>query len=241
VAEQGTRRRVLCRQKHRIDKKQGTTTKGVQALLSSASRDAHSMLLLQLQCANMRLPLRLLPRLCLECQLLLKLPWRWRHLWLSSIFDLWLISLFIYLSANSNIQSPLDFPGNGGDLRTQFPLDAVKVEAVLVGDEIDCEAEVSEATRTADPMQIRLRILGKIKVDDYVYGLNIDTSRQQITADKVSTRPGAKVVEDAVAVGLEHLCMAVETGVPQFGDLLGEQLDAIGRVAKNDGLIYLEL
>lgn len=56
--------------------------------------------------------------------------------------------------------------------------------------------------------------------------------------------PGASVpelVEDAVAVGLLHLGVDVEARVAQLGDLLGQQLDAVHRVAEDDGLVDLEL
>ncbi len=48
-------------------------------------------------------------------------------------------------------------------------------------------------------------------------------------------------MEDSVSVGLEHLGVDVEARVPKLGDLLGEQLDAIDRVAEYDRLVNLEL
>lgn len=35
--------------------------------------------------------------------------------------------------------------------------------------------------------------------------------------------------------------MRVKARVAEFGDLLGEELDAVGRVAEDDGLVDLEL
>jgi hypothetical protein len=48
-------------------------------------------------------------------------------------------------------------------------------------------------------------------------------------------------VEDTVAMRLEHLGVRVEAGVAEFGNLLGEQLDSVCRVAEDDGLVDLEL
>ena len=53
--------------------------------------------------------------------------------------------------------------------------------------------------------------------------------------------PVSEVMEHAVAVALDHLGMNVEAGVPQFRDLLGQQLHAVHRVAEDDGLIDLQL
>ena len=60
-------------------------------------------------------------------------------------------------------------------------------------------------------------------------------------ADEVAADAVAEVVEDAVAVVLEHLGVRVEARVAEFGDLLGEELDAVGGVAEDDGLVDLEL
>ena len=48
-------------------------------------------------------------------------------------------------------------------------------------------------------------------------------------------------MENAVAVALHHLGMDVEARVSQLGDLLGQQLHTIHRVAEDDGLVDLKL
>ena len=48
-------------------------------------------------------------------------------------------------------------------------------------------------------------------------------------------------MEDAVTSRLKHARVRVEAGVSQLGDLLREKLDAVGGVAENDRLVYLEL
>lgn len=42
-------------------------------------------------------------------------------------------------------------------------------------------------------------------------------------------------------MGLLHLRVGVETRVAKFSDLLGEELDTVGRVTKDDRLVNLEL
>ena len=60
-------------------------------------------------------------------------------------------------------------------------------------------------------MKVGLRVLREIEVDDDVYGLNIDTASEEVRADEVAADAVTEVVEDAVAVGLQHLGVRVET------------------------------
>lgn len=90
-------------------------------------------------------------------------------------------------------------------------------------------------------MEVRFAVLGEVEVDDDVHGLDIDTTREEVGTDEVAAYTVAEVVEDAITMGLEHLCMGVETGVAQFGDFLCQELDSVGAVAEDDGLVDLEL
>ena len=66
------------------------------------------------------------------------------------------------------------------DLGAQLLLDAVQVEAVIVGDEVDGKAQVPEAPRAAHPVQVSFRVLGEVKVDHNVDGLDVDASCEQV-------------------------------------------------------------
>ena len=66
------------------------------------------------------------------------------------------------------VEVSVDVLGNGFDLRAQLLLDFVHVEAVLECDEVDGEAQVTEAAAATDAMQVCLSALGKVKVDDHV-------------------------------------------------------------------------
>ena len=90
-------------------------------------------------------------------------------------------------------------------------------------------------------MQIGFGVLGEIEVDDDVDGLDVDSTGEQIGAHEVAADTVAEVVEDSVSGGLGHLCVAVEAGVAQLGDLLGKKLDTVGGVAEDDGLVDLQL
>jgi hypothetical protein len=100
---------------------------------------------------------------------------------------------------------------------------------------------VSEPSTPSDPVQIRFCVFGEIKVDDDIDGLDVDASSEEVCADEVAADPLAKVVEDAVSVGLEHFCVRVETGVAAFGDAFCEEFDSVCRIAEYDGLVDLKL
>mmetsp|Transcript_46946 Transcript_46946/g.78217 ORF Transcript_46946/g.78217 Transcript_46946/m.78217 type:complete len:419 (-) Transcript_46946:177-1433(-) len=134
----------------------------------------------------------------------------------------------------------VDDSGDGADLGAEFLLDLVEVEAVIVGDEVDGKTEVTKAARTTDTMEVGLSVLGKVKVDDDVDGLDVDTACEEIRGDKVAATTVSKVVEDAVAVLLLHAGVDEEARVTEFGDLLGKELDTLHRVAEDDGLVDLE-
>ena len=60
-------------------------------------------------------------------------------------------------------------------------------------------------------MKVGLRVLREIEINDDVYCLNIDTTSEEVGADKVTANALAEVVEDSVTVRLEHLRVGVET------------------------------
>jgi len=56
-------------------------------------------------------------------------------------------------------------------------------------------------------MEVCFRIFGEIKVDDDIDGLDVDAARKKVGADEVAANTIAKVVENAVAVRLQHFGM----------------------------------
>jgi len=51
-------------------------------------------------------------------------------------------------------------------------------------------------------MQISFRHFGKIKVDNNVHSLNVDTTCEQVAADKIPTETLTEVVENTIAIFL---------------------------------------
>lgn len=140
-----------------------------------------------------------------------------------------------------DVEILFDDRGNGLDLGAELLLYPVQVEPVFPVDQIDGQAQMSKTTRSTNAVQIRLSVLWEIEVDDNVDSLDIDTTSQQIGADKVSAYAIPEIVENTVAVVLEHASVRVEAGVSQLSDLLSQQLDTVGGVTEDDRLVDLQL
>jgi hypothetical protein len=131
-----------------------------------------------------------------------------------------LLSLSSHLRA---VELLLDVRRNGLDLRPQLLLDAVKVEPVVVRNEVDRQTQVAEAPRPPDAVQIGLAVFREVEVDDNVDRLDVDAAREEVGADEVAAEAVAEVVEDAVAVGLRRVergffCWAFCWGVSRRGE-----------------------
>ena len=140
-----------------------------------------------------------------------------------------------------DIQALIDRLRDGLNLGAQVPLDVVQVEAIFPVDQIDGQAKMTVPAGSTNAMEVGLGILGEIKVDDDVDGLDIDTAGEQIRAHKVSANAIAEIVENAVSRLLGHLGVAVEARISEFGNLLGQQFHSVRRVTEDDGLVDLEL
>lgn len=76
-------------------------------------------------------------------------------------------------------------------------------------------------------MKVCFRIFGEIEVDNDIYGLDINTSSKEIRTYEITANTIPEVMEDTVAVVLEHFRVRVETRVAKFRDFLGKQLDTV--------------
>ena len=126
------------------------------------------------------------------------------------------------VASGGDIKCTIDVLRDGSNLRPKLLLDTVEVKTIFIRHQVDGKAQMSEPTGTTDTVKISFRVLGEIKVDDNIDGLNINTTGKEVRAHEVSTHAVAEVVEDAVTVRLQHFRVGVETGIPKLGDLLGE-------------------
>lgn len=98
---------------------------------------------------------------------------------------------------------------------------------------------MSKSARTTNAMEIRLRVLWKIKIDNDIHSLNVDTACEKIGAHQVSADSISEVVKHTVAMVLKHFCVRIEAGIPKFSNFLSQEFHTIRRIAKYDGLIDL--
>lgn len=82
-----------------------------------------------------------------------------------------------------NVEALVDASGNRLNLSSKIPLNVVEVEAVFPVDEVDGKTKVTVSARSANSVQVGFGILGEVKVDDNVDGLNINTTGEEIGAD----------------------------------------------------------
>ena len=69
---------------------------------------------------------------------------------------------------------------------------------------------MTETARSTNSVQVRLRVLREVKVDDNVDGLNVDTTSEEIRRNQVTACTVAEIVENAVTVRLNHFGVNVE-------------------------------
>lgn len=141
----------------------------------------------------------------------------------------------------TDIETTVNLGRDGTDLRSQILLNHPQRMAIIICDQIHRQSQVTETSRPSNTVQVCFGILGEIKVDDDVHTLNVNTAREEVGRHEVTCTPIAEFMEDAVTVGLLHFSMNVEAGITQLSDFFGEELNAVYRVAENDGLVNFEL
>ena len=120
-----------------------------------------------------------------------------------------------------DVETLVDCRRDGLDFGAEVSFDVVQVESIVPIDQVDGKTKMSISAGTTDAVQICLGVLREVKIDDDIDGLDIDTAREKVGADKVSANTVSEVVEDSITGVLRHLCMAVKARVAQLGDFLG--------------------
>ena len=69
---------------------------------------------------------------------------------------------------------------DGSDLGAQLLFDAVQIEPVVIGDEVDGKAQVAKSAGAAHSVKVGLGILGEVEIDDHIDCLDVNASREQI-------------------------------------------------------------
>lgn len=92
-----------------------------------------------------------------------------------------------------------------------FPTEARDDPPVFPVDEVDRKSKMSKSTRATNAMKVCFRVFREIEVDNDIYSLNINTTSEEIRAYEITANTIPKVVEDTIAVILEHFRVRVET------------------------------
>ena len=108
------------------------------------------------------------------------------------------------------------------DFDIKFLLDFNHIKLIFISDEIDGQSEVTESSRSSDSVQVGLGIFWEIEVDDYIDRLDIDTSGDQISADKTSGLVVSEVMEYFISFMLGNFCVGIEATESHLSDFLGE-------------------
>jgi len=80
----------------------------------------------------------------------------------------------------AHIQATVNDRWDRTNLRTQLLLHSSQPLTVVLGNQIHSQTQVPKTSRTTNAVQIGLTVLGKIKVNDNIHGLDIDTSSEEI-------------------------------------------------------------
>lgn len=96
---------------------------------------------------------------------------------------------------SGTVQGLLDGGGDGSYLRAQLLLNSVEVEPVIVGYEVDGQAQVAKSSRPADSVEIGLGVLGEVEIDDYIYSLDVDPASEQVCTASTYSQSSSSEVE----------------------------------------------
>jgi hypothetical protein len=118
--------------------------------------------------------------------------------------------------AVSHVELRVHFLRDGLNVRLQLLLDAAQIVAVLEGDEVDRNAQMTETSRSSDTMQIGLRVTREVKVDDHIHRLNVNAASEQVGAHEIAAIALTEVMEDPIAMLLCHLRVDVVAGVAEL-------------------------
>lgn len=99
-----------------------------------------------------------------------------------------------------DIQSFVNGLRNRLYLRSKLLLNAIQVESVFVCDKIDCETQVSKATRSSNSVEVCFGVFGEVEIDDDVHGLDINAPREQVRTNEVPTYAVTEIVEYTITM-----------------------------------------
>ena len=83
----------------------------------------------------------------------------------------------------SDVEATVNLRWDGANFRPQILLHPSQVVAIIVSDQVNCQTEVAEPSRSTNTVKVGLGILGEIEVDNNVHALNINTTGEEIRSN----------------------------------------------------------
>lgn len=120
------------------------------------------------------------------------------------------------------VKGGVDLGGYGSDFGVELLFNSVEVESIVVGDEVDSKAKMSESARSADSVEISLGVSWEVKVNDHIHRLDINATSEQVGRHQTAASSVTEVVEHSVTVLLNHTGVDIETRESQLGNLLSQ-------------------
>ena len=97
-------------------------------------------------------------------------------------------------NSSDSVQVLIDVLRNWLNLRAQLVLNLEHVVLVVFGNKIDGETEVAESSGTSNSVEVGIGGAGEVEVDNDVHGLDVDASREEVSAHEASGLSIAEVV-----------------------------------------------
>jgi hypothetical protein len=118
--------------------------------------------------------------------------------------------------AVGHVELRIHFLWDGLNVCLQLLLDAAQIVAVLEGDEVDRNAQMTETSRSSDTMQVGLGVAREVKVDDHIHRLNVNAASEQVRAHEIAAIALTEVVEQPIAMLLCRFGVDVVAGVAEL-------------------------
>jgi len=80
----------------------------------------------------------------------------------------------------ADIEAAINVGWNCSDFGAELLFHMSQRMSVVVCNQIHSQTQVPETTGTSDTMKVGLAVLGKVEIDNYIDGLDIDTSSEKV-------------------------------------------------------------
>jgi hypothetical protein len=89
-------------------------------------------------------------------------------------------------------------------LSVQLILNLEEVLLIVICNEVNCKTKMTKSSRSTYSVKVCFGESRKVKIDDYIDSLNIDTSGKDVSADKASGFTILEVMVNSASVLLLH-------------------------------------